>query len=239
MKNGIIYSAYCISEEKYYIGQTIKDLNIRKREHLWHAKSGSKTYFHRALLKHNFIFYILEELKSENIFDLLNEREQYWISKLNSNNERFGYNLNKGGRNSKISNNNIFKHKPETIEKIKQSLIGEKNPMFGKSIYDRWVEVYGKEEADLKMIEYVKKHKLLHSLEKNGMFGKFHNSETIRKMKEKAKYRIGKKASRYIKVDEEKLLKLMNLGFKIKDIAIELNVSQFVVRKRIKEVSKI
>lgn len=32
MKTVIIYSAYCICENKYYIGQTTKDLNKRKRD---------------------------------------------------------------------------------------------------------------------------------------------------------------------------------------------------------------
>ncbi len=38
-------------------------------------------------------------------------------------------------------------------EKIK----GEKNPMYGRTFYDVWVEKYGKEIADLKMEEWKQK----------------------------------------------------------------------------------
>jgi group I intron endonuclease len=236
MKKGIIYLAYCKCEKKYYIGQTTKDIETRKREHFWHAKSGSKTYFHRAILKHEFEFSIIEEFLSESIFEILNERERFWIDYYNSNNSEFGYNLNKGGRNSNISKNKMTKHKQETIDKIRKSLIGEKNPMYGKSVYDRWIELYGNEEADLRMQSYVEKHKKSHSLEKNGMFGKKQKDETKKIISEKAKLRTGKKASRYVSVDENKLLEMIESGLKIKDISKELNVSEYIIRNRIKEI---
>lgn len=236
MKKGIIYLAYCKCEKKHYIGQTTKDIETRKREHLWHAKSGSKTYFHRAILKHEFEFSI-EEINSENIFESLNERECYWINYYNSNDPNFGYNLSKGGRNSSISKNKMTRHKKETIEKIRKSLIGSKNPMYGKSVYDRWVELYGKEEADIKMESYIDKHKKAHKLEKNGMFGKKQKYETKKLISEKAKLRRGKNASRYISVDENKLITMIKSGYRIKDISKELNVSEFIVRSRIKDIN--
>lgn len=236
MKNGIIYLAYCKCENKYYVGQTTKDLTIRKREHIWHAKSGSKTYFHRALLKHEFEFSILEEIESDDLFNLLNVREQFWIEYYNSNNFENGYNLTMGGRNSIISKNKITKHKPETIEKIKNSLIGEKNPMYGKSIYQRWVELYGEEEANIKMQSYIEKHKDSHKLEKNGMFGKKQTEETKKLIGDKAKLRTGRKSSRYVEVDEQILINLYKSGTKIKDISELLGVSQYVIRNRIKEI---
>lgn len=238
MKSGIIYLAYCRCEDKYYIGQTTKDIETRKKEHYWHAKSGSKTYFHRALLKHEFEFSIIEELNSENLFEILNIREQFWISYYNSNDSNFGYNLNKGGRNSVITKNKMIKHKPETIEKIRQAVSGEKNPMFGKSIYDRWIELYGQEVADEKLKSYIEKHKKSHGLEKNGMFGKKQSEKTKKLIGDKAKLRTGKQSSRYVKVDEEKLKELLKLGLKIREISIELNVSEYVIRNRIKEINK-
>jgi hypothetical protein len=36
---------------------------------------------------------------------------------------------------------------------------GEKNPMYGRSFYDVWVEKYGKEVADLKLKEWKEKRK--------------------------------------------------------------------------------
>jgi hypothetical protein len=49
---------------------------------------------------------------------------------------------------------------------------GEKNGMFGKSIYDVWLEKYGKDEADKMLIDFKEKCRKNSSGEKNGMFGK-------------------------------------------------------------------
>ena len=237
MKTGIIYSAYCECENKIYIGQSTKKISIREREHLYNAKNNSKTYFHRALLKHKFTFSVLEEIQGDNIYDVLNEREKYWIKFYKSNDENYGYNLQEGGRKSYLSKNKLIKHKQETIEKIRKSVSGEKNPMYGKSIYDRWVELYGIDVADEKMIEYVNKHKLSHSNEKNGMFGKKQKEETKILISQRAKQRVGKKASRYVKVDEYKLKDLLNSGLKAKELADIFKVSEYVIRKRIKEIN--
>ncbi len=82
---------------------------------------------------------------------------------------------------------------------------GKNNPMFGKSVYDTWVEKFGKEEADRKMKESYKplpeerKQKIQNSLigkytgEKNGMYGtstkekwiiKYGEEEGLKKWKE-------------------------------------------------------
>jgi hypothetical protein len=39
-------------------------------------------------------------------------------------------------------------------QKISKSTSGKNNPMFGKSVYSVWIEKYGKEIADNKLIEY-------------------------------------------------------------------------------------
>ena len=60
----------------------------------------------------------------------------------------------------------------EYRQKISKLSKGNNNPMYGKSFYDVWVEKYGKEIADEKMIEYKKKQSLNNSGEKNSMYGK-------------------------------------------------------------------
>ena len=45
-------------------------------------------------------------------------------------------------------------------------------PMTGKTVYDSWVQKYGKEEADIKMIEYKKLQSFNNSGVKNNMYGK-------------------------------------------------------------------
>jgi len=60
----------------------------------------------------------------------------------------------------------------------------DNNPMFNKSVYNVWLEKYGKEAADIKMDAY-KKHMSTSCLaEKNGFFGKKHTKETLEKIKQ-------------------------------------------------------
>lgn len=59
----------------------------------------------------------------------------------------------------------------ENKQKLKVKMT-QNNPMAGKSVYDVWIEKYGKEEADIKMISYKEKHSLNNSGEKNKMYGK-------------------------------------------------------------------
>lgn len=60
----------------------------------------------------------------------------------------------------------------EFRQKISKLTKGKNNPMYGKSIYDVWVENYGKDIANEKMLEFKKKQSLNSSGEKNSMYGK-------------------------------------------------------------------
>ncbi len=70
------------------------------------------------------------------------------------------------GRDYSVYKTDEFKQKISKINK------GENNPMFGKSVYDVWVEKYGLEVANKKLIDYKEKQSLLSRGEKNPMFGK-------------------------------------------------------------------
>jgi hypothetical protein len=49
------------------------------------------------------------------------------------------------------------KTKNEHSKKMKGRLIGSKNPMYGKTPHDVWIEKYGKEYADAKWLECIGK----------------------------------------------------------------------------------
>lgn len=68
-------------------------------------------------------------------------------------------------------NSNIYKTK-EFSDKISILTTGKNNPMYGKNVYSIWIEKYGKEVADRKMLEKNIKHSMKVSGEKNGMYGK-------------------------------------------------------------------
>lgn len=90
---------------KVYVGQTY-DLAQRRSQHLREGKLEGKLKrpLYCAMRKHdieNFIFEVIEECL-ENIVD---EREIYWISTLDSMNPEKGYNLTPGGDGWSINHN--------------------------------------------------------------------------------------------------------------------------------------
>lgn len=73
----------------------------------------------------------------------------------------------------KMSNKDTSVYKTEEFKALMSSVTkGEKNGMFGKSVYSVWVEKYGKDVADEKMIEYKKKQSLSNTGINNNMYGK-------------------------------------------------------------------
>lgn len=122
----IIYKITNLLNGKIYIGQTIRTLEERQKQHINNAKKGSKTHLYFAMRKYgmdNFKFEILEYAKSK---EELNKLETYYINKFDT--IRTGYNMVDGG------NNNIMfipavaeKHKRKmqskrTREKISKSM---------------------------------------------------------------------------------------------------------------------
>lgn len=97
---GSIYIIKNSINNKVYIGQTINKVSYRFKTHVYYAVRGKDYVIGKAIRKYgvsNFFYEILEECPMEN----LNEREIYWISKYNSTNPKFGYNVSIGG--NKIS----------------------------------------------------------------------------------------------------------------------------------------
>jgi hypothetical protein len=117
MNKGIIYCATSPNGKKY-IGLSTKTLDQRKSQHLSTLlKERRNIYFYNALRKHgfdNFRWILLDEISSESKNDLVGELkilESLYISKYNTSNKNFGYNLTLGGD---VGPNE------ETIEKIRK-----------------------------------------------------------------------------------------------------------------------
>ncbi len=87
--------------------------------------------------------------------------------------------------------NNGFKGKQHTEECKKRLSIkktGIRSNPHSKSVYQYWVEKYGKEKADIKFIEYRENHRIASLGDKNGFFGKKHTN--VSKKKQLESYRI-------------------------------------------------
>lgn len=151
---GLIYKATNILNNKSYIGQTVKTVEERKKEHFYMAfNKNEQTYFYNALRKYgkeNFKWEILEEniLKEQ-----LNEREIFWINYYNTFNK--GYNLTKGGD----STDNITKWRKENPELAKQSAKNGYQKMREILNNNPELEQKRKENATKGMKKYVEEHK--------------------------------------------------------------------------------
>lgn len=100
---GYIYIVKNFINEKVYIGQTIRNIETRWKEHLRHSDSQDQPLY-RAMQKYgkqNFYIQQLEECPD--IF--LNERESYWIKYFDSYNN--GYNATLGGQDNFIMTSKI------------------------------------------------------------------------------------------------------------------------------------
>ena len=100
-----IYKVTNRLNHKIYIGKSV-DIKRRWQDHIRESKvteqqwssnyRGVRTPFHSAIRKYgaeNFTFEVLEECDEEQ----LNNKERYWIKKLNSTNRDIGYNVTLGG----------------------------------------------------------------------------------------------------------------------------------------------
>jgi group I intron endonuclease len=125
-----------------YIGQS-NNIWLRHDMHLYYIRhpelKGAKCKkFYNAVQSYgieNFKFEIIEQFTEINR-QLLNEREMYWIAHFDS--LINGYNLTTGGDCCELSN--------EAKEKIRQSKVGEKNPLWGMTgIYNSF---YGRHHTE-------------------------------------------------------------------------------------------
>lgn len=126
-----IYKTTNLINGKIYIGQN----STNDEKYL-----GSGSILQLAIKKYgkeNFKKEILED--NINDYDTLNEREKFWIKELKSQDKNIGYNILSGGRNCLTNFNN------QERLKFGESRKGEKNGMYGKSVYKRWEELYDEE----------------------------------------------------------------------------------------------
>ncbi len=124
----IIYKVINKINGKIYIGQTIYSVDSRIKGHLKGAG-----YFQRALRKYGIQSFDVSIIDTADNKDILNEKEKYWIKKLNSLTPN-GYNISIGGTGGNLGelvnkkrgdSRKGLKHTEETKEKIRQSNLGK------------------------------------------------------------------------------------------------------------------
>ena len=91
---GIIYRITNLVNGKIYIGQTIRVLKERIKQH---KSVNRNSPIHLAIKKYGFCNFKIEEVERCPIKDL-DDREKFWIDYHKSYLKDFGYNLSKGGQ---------------------------------------------------------------------------------------------------------------------------------------------
>jgi len=102
---GIIYCALNTVNNKRYIGQTIRDLNKRKKEHISLANNGSKFAFHLAINKYGEDVFEWSTIDVADSQEELDSKESYWIEFYDCYHSG-GYNMSVGGQFNKKTDNN-------------------------------------------------------------------------------------------------------------------------------------
>ena len=161
---GYVYEFYCKISHKYYIGQTMRSMNVRVKEHLKKAEKSTRNHFHNALHKYgieNFEIQILHTVKKETHAELVEELNLLEILEIKSHNSlENGYNSNSGGKryilSQKLRDILSESHKgiefsEEHIRHLSEANLG--NPNLINSLKGRVVT----EETRKKISESVKK----------------------------------------------------------------------------------
>lgn len=119
----LVYKITCLSNGKIYVGQTTETLKQRFKRHL---NYNGDTKFYRAIKKYGKENFKIELIDTANNQKELDEKEFYWIKKLNA--VEKGYN----SKNSmgKCGGDTLSHHPKlkEISKKLSQSKMGGKNP---------------------------------------------------------------------------------------------------------------
>ena len=111
---------------KCYVGKTTKSIEKRFNKHKTNQKGGIKGYLYDSMRKNGFDNFSIELIEEVNSEENVDEREKYWIKKLNTMAPN-GYNLTSGGEGGDTSKS------PNYIKAIKKrDYNGKNNPMFGR-----------------------------------------------------------------------------------------------------------
>lgn len=151
---------YCITNlinGKRYVGQTIRCLDERWTNHC--SKTSGCTALKGAIAKYGKENFSIEYLDSASTQSELDEKERYWILKLNTLSPN-GYNLKTGGEHPHLTN--------EVIEKISKSNLGkivseETKILISQRMKEQWQNGSRKghpvsEKSKYVLAEYVKEN---------------------------------------------------------------------------------
>ena len=121
-----IYKITNISNNKIYIGQTKRTVEVRFKRHINDAFNGLETKIARAIRKYGKESFIVEKIDEAKNQKELDDKEIYWIHYYNS--VENGYNMTDGAICANTYKYKTEKEMDEIKHKISLSKISDKNP---------------------------------------------------------------------------------------------------------------
>lgn len=109
----IIYMIKNIINNKVYIGQTVKTLEHRKKQHIGRALSGQNTKLYNAMRKYGISNFLFSEIDRADNLENLNYLESFYIVKYDS--VRNGYNMGYGGDNNVMFSDEVKEKHDKTM----------------------------------------------------------------------------------------------------------------------------
>lgn len=199
---GFIYKITNAVNGKVYIGQTSKTIEERFAAHIKKAKQHTNRYLYDAMNHYGYDKFKVSKIE-ECDDSLLDEREKYWIARLNCIMPN-GYNMTEGGGGGDTWTNNP--HKEETAMKLIVANRGKKRSKeFCDNLSKRFKGRKGSSDASKRAAETRKQHiieqcgyssweeRVKYQKDLNRLFRNrdnfHHTEETKRKMSE---FRLGK-----------------------------------------------
>lgn len=122
MAYGYIYKIVNRVNGTAYVGQTITSINERFRQHK-HSSLTHNTYLYNAMRKYGIENFTIEQIDTANNVNELNNKEIYWIKKLNTKAPN-GYNILDGGNGAKG-----LHHTQETKDILRLKSTGNSNAL--------------------------------------------------------------------------------------------------------------
>ena len=136
----IVYKITNTINDKVYVGQTLRSIELRWSEHCRLTKSKHRSAIRCAIALHSPAVFKIEIIDTANTIEELNEKEVFWIDKLNTLSPN-GYNLDSGGKNRTFCT--------ETRQKMSMAKMGKSRPVSQEERQKRSATRKGKPLSDV------------------------------------------------------------------------------------------
>jgi len=218
---GLIYRIENNINGKIYVGKTQQDLKARMRRHRAEVTRGTNRPLYNSLRKHGFEAFTIVVIEEVDDADLI-DRERFWIQHYSCIHPK-GYNFTSGGEGGDVKRHwskedKDVLHKRQADKRRGQKRTPSQRQNFSRAAKLRWSQKTEEEKRDLSA-------KISNTLKSIG------RRPPITKL-------YGASHPNWVEVDIETVLVMIQLRFRMKDIAKQFSTSNQVIWYHLKPTGK-